>query len=82
MHSSFIADAPQVRYLMERLVKKFGTEVMMGVTPEAHHRLLTHMRKQKERARRHVEASLRSRHRRCDQDKDSIAITSRHQNSL
>jgi len=48
----------QVRYLMERLVKRFGLDVMMAVTPEAHMRLLTHMRKQKERARRHTDARL------------------------
>ncbi|EOD33147.1 hypothetical protein EMIHUDRAFT_202342 [Emiliania huxleyi CCMP1516] len=48
----------QVRYLMERLVKRFGLEVMTEVTPEEHQRLLTHMRKQKERARRHTDARL------------------------
>eukprot|EP00965_Chrysotila_dentata_P045213 1502729-Pleurochrysis_carterae.AAC.4 len=48
----------QVRYLMERLVKRFGMHEMTEVTPEAHQKLLTHMRKQKERARRHVEARL------------------------
>ena len=39
----------QVRYLMERMVKKFGHDAMMQVTPEAHQRMLTHMRKQKVR---------------------------------
>ena len=37
----------QVRYLMERLVKRFGHEAMTEVTPDAHQRLLTHLRKQK-----------------------------------
>ncbi len=37
----------QVRYLMERLVKRFGHDEMAKVTPEAHHRLLAHLRKQK-----------------------------------
>lgn len=32
---------------MERLVKRFGYDEMMTVTPEAHQRLLTHLRKQK-----------------------------------
>jgi hypothetical protein len=32
---------------MERKVKKFGHDAMMEVTPEAHQRMLTHMRKQK-----------------------------------
>ena len=44
----------QVRYLMERMVKKFGHDVMMEVTPEAHQRMLTHMRKQKVRASNHA----------------------------
>jgi len=48
----------QIRYLMERLVKRFGFDTMLEATPEAHHRLLTHMRKRKERERRHVEARL------------------------
>ena len=48
----------QVRYLMERLVKRFGVDKMMTVTPEPHQRLLTHMRKTKERERRHVERRL------------------------
>ena len=43
-----------VRYLMERLVKRFGHEAMMAVTPLEHQRLLTHMRKTKERERRHT----------------------------
>jgi ribosomal RNA-processing protein 12 len=37
----------QVRYIMERLVKRFGYDAMLEVTPEAHHRLLAHLRKQK-----------------------------------
>ena len=31
----------QVRYLIERLVKRFGHDVMIEVTSEAHQRLLT-----------------------------------------
>ena len=51
----------QVRYLMERLVKRFGHDVMMAVTPEAHLRLLTHMRKQKTRAHNHAAARVAAR---------------------
>ena len=39
---------------MERLVKRFGHEAMLEVTPEGHHRLLTHMRKQKVRPTNHA----------------------------
>ena len=46
----------QCRYVMERLVKRFGYDVMMEVTPEQHQRLLVHMRKQKVRASNHAAA--------------------------
>jgi ribosomal RNA-processing protein 12 len=46
----------QIRYVMERLVKRFGQEEMAMVTPEAHQRLLVHMRKQKVRAHNHAVA--------------------------
>jgi len=51
----------QVRYLMERLTKRFGHEAMLEVTPEAHHRLLTHIRKQKVRGQNHAAARVAER---------------------
>lgn len=51
----------QVRYLMERMVKRFGHDAMMAVTPEAHQRLLTHMRKQKVRASNHAAKRIAAR---------------------
>ena len=46
----------QVRYIMERLVKRFGHEEVSEVTPEAHQRLLTHLRKQRVRSHNHAAA--------------------------
>lgn len=51
----------QVRYLIERLVKRFGYDVMAAVTPEAHQRLLIHMRKQKVRGQNHAMARREAR---------------------
>lgn len=68
----------QVRYLMERLVKRFGLEVMMQVTPEPHTRLLTHMRKQKERARRHTDARLAAKAVRDGDDDEPGGPRNRH----
>ena len=46
----------QVRYVMERLVKRFGHDETMAVTPETHQRLLVHLRKQKVRSHNHAMA--------------------------
>ena len=51
----------QVRYVIERLVKRFGHEEMSQVTPEAHQRLLVHLRKQKVRAHNHAVARRQER---------------------
>lgn len=37
----------QVRYVVERLVKRFGYDEIAACTPETHQRLLVHLRKQK-----------------------------------
>jgi len=72
----------QVRYLIERMVKRFGLEVMYDVTPEPHTRLLTHMRKQKERARRHTDARLAAKAEReaaaADDDEEARGPRNRH----
>ena len=46
----------QVRYVVERLVKRFGYEETASATPEAHQRLLVHLRKQKVRSMNHAAA--------------------------
>ena len=68
----------QVRYLMERMVKKFGHDVMMAVTPEAHQRLLTHMRKQKVRASNHAAKRIAAREAAGDGDDDHQSDYARH----
>ena len=49
----------QIRYVIERLVKRYGYEQMTEVTPEAHQRLLIHLRKQKVRAHNHARVARR-----------------------
>jgi ribosomal RNA-processing protein 12 len=45
----------RVRHLMERLVRRFGFERVWALTPIDHRKLLTNIRKRRERAKRHKE---------------------------
>jgi ribosomal RNA-processing protein 12 len=47
----------RVRHLIERLVKKFGHDAVLSVTPPSHHKLLNNIRKRRERLKRRKEAS-------------------------
>jgi ribosomal RNA-processing protein 12 len=42
----------RVRHLLERLIRRFGYEAIAAIIPAEHHRLITNIRKRKDRARR------------------------------